>query len=376
MKSFSFLAGIIAAAHSATAQVDIEHRRDLIIQSSFAVYQSEQPPAVFGVFWFNENNCPWTNTALRVLFAGIYGDVELSKFLSFQPTTAIGAGVGGGAYLDSLTPYEKGERLSHQQFYGDSANARFFVNQMIPNSAEIPLNLRATYQVKGNSYRDGSGTQNYTLPDNYLTQVLRAEFRFGGVVPGLMAEKGGEVYLALEAAYRSGFDAFGPDGALFEEESNYQRVYGSVSYRLPLGKTLLMARATGGLGESLDVLSSYKLGGHLTGVDQLVYMIHGYYVREIFADDFGLVNLQVRVPLLPESKLTGHLYADHAVANQFDPRTGKVDEWHNFFGVGAGLSFFAPWQTRVLVNYGYGFNAIRNGDRGGHEVGLTLEKRF
>jgi hypothetical protein len=30
----------------------------------------------------------------------------------------------------------------------------------------------------------------------------------------------------------------------------------------------------------------------------------------------------------------------------------------------------------VLVSYGYGFNAVRNGDRGGHEVGLALEKKF
>ena len=35
----------------------------------------------------------------------------------------------------------------------------------------------------------------------------------------------------------------------------------------------------------------------------------------------------------------------------------------------------AKWK-RMVLSYGYGFNAVRNGDRGGHEVAVGLEKQF
>ena len=30
----------------------------------------------------------------------------------------------------------------------------------------------------------------------------------------------------------------------------------------------------------------------------------------------------------------------------------------------------------MLVSYGYGVNAVRNGEHGGHEIGVALEKQF
>ena len=141
MKKIVRLILTLVLAQSALGQVDIEARRTLILQTSFPLRGDEQPNA-FGYFWFNQNNYPWTNTALRVIFAGIFGDTELSYFLPANTNIAIGAGLGGGLYIDSITPYRDGERVASQQFYGDVVTARVFINDTIPNSTPLPLNLR------------------------------------------------------------------------------------------------------------------------------------------------------------------------------------------------------------------------------------------
>jgi hypothetical protein len=49
-----------------------------------------------------------------VIFAGFFGDTELSYFLPANTNIAIGAGLGGGLYIDSIIPYQDGERLGKQ----------------------------------------------------------------------------------------------------------------------------------------------------------------------------------------------------------------------------------------------------------------------
>jgi hypothetical protein len=319
--------------------------------------------------------------ALRVIFAGVYADAELSYFLPAQPQTAIGIGGGGGVYIDSLTPYRQGERLSHQQFYGDNANARVFINHelaQIPfgDLGKLPVNVRGTYAVTGSFYREADTTKSFTIPDDFLTQTVLAELRFGGIEPGLTARRGAELYLAAEANYRSGFDAFGPTGSPFPAHTTYQRLFGSLGGKIPIKKTILVLRAGGGMGEHVDELSAYKIGGNLTGADAYSYPLHGYYTRELFADDFGLVNTEYIVPLVKSCELAGHLYGDYAVVKEIDVAAGTADQWHSFIGVGTGVSFRTVWDIHALVTYGYGVNAVRNENRGGHEVGLALEKQF
>jgi len=180
MKKIALLILTVVLAQGAMGQVDIESRRTLILQTSFPLRGEEQPNA-FGYFWFNENNYPWTNTALRVIFAGIFGDTELSYFLPANTNIAIGAGLGGGLYIDSITPYRDGERLAKEQFYGDVVTGRVFVNNTIPNPTPLPLNLRATYGVTGSFFRKTDTTANFTIPNDFYTQSLTAEFRFGGI---------------------------------------------------------------------------------------------------------------------------------------------------------------------------------------------------
>jgi hypothetical protein len=371
------LAGLmIAVAQQAVAQVDIERRRTLLAQVGVSATGGDEMPFPAAYFWFNENNFPCTNTALRFIFGGVFANAELSWFPGNQTNTAIGVGFTGGLFVDSVVPYRAGARLSDQQFYGDIVSGSVFINQTIPNPPPLPINVRATYSATGSFYREADDTQNFTLPADTLTQTISAELRLGGIVPGLTAKRGAELYVAADVSYRSGFEQFGPVGSPFPAHNKYERVFGSLAGKIPVGETIISARVCGGLGEHLDELTAWKLGGNLLGADSYSLPLHGYYTREIFADDFGLANLAVTIPVNEDWRLAGHLYGDYAAAKTLNVATGLADGWHHFVGVGAGVSFRALWNINGLLSYGYGVNAIREGRHGGHEVALALEKQF
>jgi len=344
----------------------------LIVQTGFPLKGEEQPSA-YGYFWFNQNNFPWSNTVLRVAVAGIFDDIELSYFLPANTNIAIGVGGGSGWFIGSIAPYRDGDLVKDQEFYGDTASGRVFINETIPNPSPLPLNLRGTYNVTGSFYRKTSTTSNFTIPDDFYTQTLIAEFRYGGVEPGLTARRAAELYVAADANYRSGFESFGPNGALFPAHSEYDRVYGSLTAKFPVQQTTFYAHVGGGMGEHMDELSSFKIGGNMLGVEPFAATVHGYYTREFFAEDFGIANFELRQQLTDEHTVTAHLYGDWAVLKPVLPET---PDWHNIFGVGAGLSFHTIWRMDWLISYGYGINAVRDGRRGGQEIGLALQKEF
>jgi len=372
IKHAALLCLTLVLGRAAYGQVDVESRRTLILQTGFPLVGHEQLSG-YGFFLFNQNDCPWTNTALRLIFAGVYGDAELSYFLPANTNIAIGAGVGGGFYVDSVTPYQDGSLVSKQQFYGDMADARFFINETIPNPSLLVLNLRGTYNVTGSFYRNADNTADFTLPDDFLTQTLLAEFRYGGIQPGLIARRAAELYVAADANHRTGFEPFGPNGALLPAHAEYQRVYGGLTGKLPVQQTTFYAHVGGCYGHDLDELSAYNIGGNLLGVEPFAVTAHGYYTREFLAEDFGVANLELRQQFTQEHALTGHLYGDWAVLKLVPP---DAPDWHNIFGVGAGLSFRAFWDMNWLLTYGYGINAIRHDEHGGQEIGLALQKEF
>src|SRR5262249_22769818 len=155
----------------------------------------------------------------------------------------------------------------------------------------------------------------------------------------------------------TGFEGFGPTGALFPAHAEYDRVYGALAAKIPVKDTTFYARVGGGMGEHMDELSAYKVGGNLLGVEPFAVTLHGYYVGECFAEDMGLATLEVSQRLTQEHALTVHMYGDWAVIKPVPP---EAPDWENLFGVGAGLGFRAIKNIDWLISYGYGFNAIRH----------------
>ncbi len=358
----------------AFGQVDVEHRRLLTLQSGMSVYHSEEALDGYGFFWFNEDHFPWDRTALRLNYAGIYLDGELSYFLPLPTVTAIGIRLGGGVYSDDMHPYVQGERIASQEFDGDSGLVSVFINHEIGKIAgQLPVNIRATYQARRTDYRKTGHTSDFVLPPNFFTHTVQGEFRLGGLEREITSRRGLVAYVLADANYRDDFRAFGPVGALFPAYSDYQRLLAQLGARIPIDKTTWFLLFTGGTGHHLDELSAYQLGGNLVNADPTIYTLHGYYTKEFFVRDFGLVNFEVRQEINEQHHVTLHLYADCA-AERSVPPDGSAKRI--LPGVGTGIGFQTFWKTDVLLSYGYGFNAVRNGDRGGHEVALGIERKF
>jgi hypothetical protein len=376
-------AALFTTAAPLFAQVDIEHRRILQLQTGVGIEGEEQLGAL-GYFWFNENNFPATNMALRVVFAGVFLDSELSFFCPANSNLAAGVGLSGGFFAENVTPYIAGERQNGSEFYGDSAVARVFVNVTIPNPTPLPLNLRATYGIWGTFFRESGNTASaFRVPDDYFTQFVLAEMRFGGIEPGLLTKRGAELYLAADVNYRDGQSAYGPASAI-AAHNKYTRAIGSVAAFLPVfNNHIVGARIISGTGDDLDQMSAFRIGGNWLGAAPYTFTLHGYYTREFFADDFVLVNLSYTLPIAPEwYEFALHFYGDFASLKGLNNTIGGAPindpppGWHDFYGAGAGISFRGPWQTDVLIAYGHGFDGVRNGRRGAHEISLGIEKRF
>jgi hypothetical protein len=368
----------LSAGTFAFTQVDVVPRRTLQFQMESSFYPGDERPYPIAYFWFNRNDCPRDGTALRVIYAGVYADSELSWFLPSHRRTALGGGIGGGAFSDLITPYVNGNRLAQQQFNVGSLGARLFLNRelaqvRIGDQAELPLNVRVTYGATQEFSSRSSDTHAFALPTDFYTQIVLGEFRFGGIEPGLTANEGLEVYASAEAGFRSGFHAFGPHAALYPEHHDYRRRLLSAAAKIPAGRNTYSARLAGALGTRIDELSAWKVGGNYSGLEPFMFPLHGYYTQEFLAEDFAILNTAWSYQISENHQLAAHLFADLAKMKLVPP---NENQWRDQLGAGTGIGFRTPGNLDWLVSYGYGPDAPREGGRGSQEIAVALEKSF
>jgi hypothetical protein len=359
------------------AQVDVTPRRSIQIQTGFPAGGDERIyPLPY--FWFNRDDFPWKGTALRLIYVLAYVDSELSWFLPSHPKTALGGGLGGGTIADLITPYVEGERLSQDEFNVGLIGTRIFVNQELAplkmgGEAELPMNVRLTYGIARGIFTRSGNTAAFVLPREFLTRSVQGELRLGGLDPGLTADRGLEVYASMEAGFRSGFRAFGPEEALYPAQDHYRRSLLSTAAKIAAGRNVYFGRISGGIGEGVDELSAWKLGGNCVGFEPFLHPLHGFYTQEFLAEDFGILSLAWSRRILDGHRLTVHVYADHAEMKLVPP---NLQTWIGRSGVGAGIGFRALGGLDWLISYGYGINPTPDGGHGNHEFAVALERSF
>jgi hypothetical protein len=195
---------------------------------------------------------------------------------------------------------------------------------------------------------------------------------FGKLNGSLYAPKGWELRLAGEATFRDDWHRWGPAN-LYDSPSNYQRATIEVANVFStFDDQHLSARIMGGMGNGIDRLSGFRLGGSLDGKAHSL-MIHGFYSHELIAEDFGLLSLDYTLPLHKDYQCALHFYSDLAATARSDIADRSTHIWS---GLGSGVSFRGYWDTDWLVGYGYGINAQRRTDHGSHEIFAQLSKKF
>jgi hypothetical protein len=129
-----------------------------------------------------------------------------------------------------------------------------------------------------------------------------------------------------------------------------------------------------GASVAADRLSAYRLGGMLPFVSEFPLSIPGYFFQEISASKFGLLNAEYSFPITPKKNWRMSVFGATAMVDFINGQE-QPEEWHS--GVGAGLTYVSPrgaWLVSLV--YGYGVNAVRNGESGANQVGVLFQYDF
>jgi len=203
---------------------------------------------------------------------------------------------------------------------------------------------------------------------------VRAGIRLGGVPPELFPNAALELSVWHTISYRNNAGRYGFREQPEESEHLTQRTWTRLGGIFTFWGTQASAFLNAGIAEDTDALSTFRMGGGLRLRAEFPLLLHGYYVDEIFARRFWLVNLAYRFPIWPgQDRVHLQLLADYArvdyVRGHSLPRTGLA-------GVGANLSVALTKRIVLVVGYGYGIDAPRGHSFGGQALDAQFEFKW
>ena len=329
-------------------------------------------PTGFGFFSWKKSAWPWISSDFKFIFAGISGDAELIFRGLIASDTHFGLGLNYQT-LGRFEEYQRGQIAIENRMETNKVTGRLFLEQsIIAEYAEI-AKIRLIYEFGYEDYsRDDDTAPAFILAPSGTFQSMKLNGNTGHLNRPLYSPSGWNLNLTFEAVFRNHWHRWGPPN-LWDSPSEFQKMQLNTSYVFSsFYEQKMIAKLNGGIGNGLDRLSAYKIGGSLAGIfDPLV--LHGFYAQEIFAEDYGLLNLDYVFPLLKEQEMALHLYLDSAVTQRSDILDHQA---HGWIGVGSGVSLKGWLDSQWLFGYGYGINAQRKSDHGGHEVFAQMTKSF
>jgi len=366
------LALVILMTATARGQVDPQLRE--LLQVGFnQPMQGASPVAAYGYYYLNEPNFFHTNVTLRLALAPVYLDSEVGLVGLLGPHTDLGLGVAGGAFADNYYEFQKGKYLPEQSFSADSAAESLSLYHLFDPNKLIPLFglLRVTehYDIYQGSDELAPG---FVLPHNHSTFDWRAGFRLGGREPLLHPDLAVELSAWAEGQYRSDSGPYGLDSdRVLVANSDLFWGRALLIYTLPKSKQSIDFSVTAGTSRHADRFSAYRLGGELPLASEFPLSIPGYIYQELSARSFMEMKAQYTAPLDPANTWTVSPMASMAEVDYL-PGTGQPGSFNS--GAGLGVGYRARSGTwRIMAEYGYGFEAIRSGGRGGQEIAIFCE---
>ncbi|HAB18512.1 MAG TPA: hypothetical protein PLX89_24155 [Verrucomicrobiota bacterium] len=374
---------LLAAGSVSQAQIDPDRRQ--IVQVGYdQPLEGRGPLAAYAYFYWNEPSYPWTNTTLRAVIAPTYIDSELGFKDLLGPGTSVGVGITGGGFSDSYAEVRQGNLYEDQSFFGASMgiNASIYhtFNPREPGERptslmEVPLQFMLRNSFQGAFFSDEKDTSPFfVLPENQPYYNVRTGFRWGGREPLLYPDAAFEIsgWYELSERFKPGPYGFAGDRSI---TASPQLFWGRMLFiRKFTNQIRLEFSITGGGSKDADRFSAYRLGGALPLGAEFPLMIPGYYTQEISATSFALVSGYFQYPITEDGRWEIGVLG--AAANvRYLPGFSLGKPWNS--GLGGGFSYHSPaGNWHILVGYGYGFNAIRNGEPGGSSIGIAMQYDF
>jgi hypothetical protein len=365
----------VAGGGAAWAQIDPEPRANLELGIEGPL-RGDGATSGYAFFLWNRPHFLDEDRYFRLIVAPTYLMSELVQDRWPAPGHALGVGFAGGAFPYDYNEFRNGDHKDRESFWGHGGEATLSYYRRLKIADVLPVEGQLRFRPQYILYeRTGDTSDRFRLPSDSLIYNARAGIRVGGEPPELFPDLALELSIWYEASYRESAGIYGFAIDPLRTERLGQQLWGRGGTTFTVTRTQT-ARIfmTAGAGEDLDALTSFRLGSALPFRREFPLLLHGYYVDEIFARRFWLVNVSYRFPLWPDSeRVRLQLSFDYA---QVDYLPRHVLPRSALRGVGADLTIAVTRGITLVLGYGYGIDAPRNGSFGGHEANLLWEVKF
>ncbi len=358
------------------AQLDPYPRSLLQLGYDYPI-SGQGPQSLYAYYYYNDPAFVGTNVALRLAVAPLYLDGEVGFRHLLSPHTDVGLGISGGGFADDYYEIRQGHFYKEESFDGHGGGAALNVYHLINPDQMIPLNAVVEGGFHYSTYSPTDRTaDSFQLPPNRETTFLRAGLRLAGKEPVLYPDLAMEVSLWFERQWRFGDGPYGFGGDLRDVRSaiNLYWLYAGFNYSWTnTGHQFTFGLTTGG-SDGADRFSAWRLGGVLPLASEFPLTLPGYYYQELSAQQFAHFNASYAMPLSANHRWQARVSIASACLDYL-PGFEQPSRWQT--GVGGDLAYISRSRSwRVIVRYGYGITALRDGHEGAHSVGLLYQYNF
>jgi len=369
------VAASLLADYECSAQIDPMHR-SLLELGYDQPLSGQGPQGIYAYYYYNNPDFFKTNTALRLAIAPAYVDGEIGFKELLSPTTDVGLGFYGGMYGANYYEVRQGRYYKSESFDGSGGGASVSVYQLLNPGQLIPVSVIARGGFRYLTYMDTSQTADFfAVPANQMVGFARGGIRLAGKEPMLYPDLGLELSVWFERQWRQDSQRFGYlNDRSISPDVNLYWLYAGLNYAWTNSGQRVSFAFTAGGSTSSDQFSAWRLGGVLPLVSEFPLTLPGYYYQELTATSFEHFYAAYDISLDPAQRWSFRLEAATAHLGYLAGRE-QASDWQT--GVGGGLSFAPKHKNfEIILRYGYGFNALRNGQEGAQSVGLLFQYNF
>jgi hypothetical protein len=365
---------LLLAAGPATAQIDPEPRLNLELGVEAPLRGAGFVSGYAFVLW-NRPKLLDEDLYLRMVFAPTFLMSELVLDKWPAEGHAVGLGLSGGFFPYNFEEFRNGNHQDDESFFGHGGEATLSYYPRVMLGGVLPLEgqvrLRPQYVV----YERNETDTRFALPEDTFILSGRVGLRLGGVPPELHPPLALEASVWYEPGYRVEAGTYGFPEQPQELEHFTQKAWARTGGIFTFFRHhTVQGFFTAGTAENVDALTAFRLGSALPFRSEFPLILHGHYVEEVFARRFFLLNLAYRFPLVPDSERVQLQFSfDYA---RVDYLSGHELPRHGLRGAGIDLCLVLTKQVRLMLGWGYGFDAPRNGDFGGQEAHALMEIKF